>query len=88
MTATISNIEITTDGNTPPADIKVTVTCDVSNNDGDTPQAYFPAQGMGTPMTNTSGNSWTASDRQMYDGGEKIIKIICDGAEAHKGFTP
>ncbi|MBL4613835.1 MAG: hypothetical protein JKY27_03030 [Magnetovibrio sp.] len=85
---TISNISITTDGTEPPADIEVTVTCDISNNEGDTPQAFFPAHAMGTDMTNSSGNTWTASDKQMYDDEKKLITIMCDDAEASATFTP
>jgi len=85
---TISNITISTDGTKPPADIEVTVTCTVTNANGKTPQAFFPAQSMGKPMTNTSGNTWTASDRQMYDDGDKTLKIVCNGAEASQQFKP
>jgi len=85
---TISNIKITTDGHKPPADIKVTVTCEVDHTDGKTPLAYFPAQGTGTKMKNTSGDTWEASDTQMYDGSEQTIKITCNGVTAHGSFKP
>jgi len=87
-TTTISNISITPDGPKPPAEIKVTVTADIENTGGKTPQAYFPAQSMGTPMTNSSGSTWTASDTEMYDSGEKTIKIECNGVHASKNFKP
>ena len=86
-TTTISNIAVTTKGQVP-GNVEVTVTADVANRNGQTPEAYFPAQSMATPMTNSSGTEWTASNTEMYDGGEKTIKIECNGVNASKGFKP
>ncbi len=88
-TTTISNITITPKAKgTLPCEVDVTVTADVANRNGQTPQAYFPAQSMGSPMTNSSGDTWTASNTEMYDGSEKTIKITCNGVEKIQSFKP
>jgi len=88
-TTTISNITITPKPKgTLPCEVDVTVTADVANRDGQTPQAYFPAQSMGTPMENTTGNTWSAQNMEMYDGSEKTIKITCNGVEQSQSFKP
>jgi len=85
---TISDIAITTDGHTPPANICVTVSCTINNTNTGTPQVFFPAQSLGTDMTNTPGTqTWTASDTQMYDGDEQTITIICNDAEVSHTFS-
>lgn len=85
---TISDITITTDGSTPPANIEVTVRCTIDTTKGTVPQAFFPAQGMGVNMTNTPGTTtWTASDTQMYDVGDYTVTISCDDVDADKTFS-
>lgn len=85
---TISNITITTDGKTPPANICVTVSCTIDTTNNSTPQVFFPAQSMGTLMTNTPGTqTWTASDTQMYDGEEQTITILCNDQEVSQNFS-
>lgn len=86
---TISDITITTDGHTPPANICVTVGCTINNNtNNSTPQVFFPAQSLGTDMTKAPGTqTWTASDTQMYDGEEQTITIICNDAEVSHTFS-
>lgn len=86
-TTTISDITIKTKG-TPPGDVTVTVTAEVINREGQTPEVYFPAQSMATPMTNTSANTWTASNTEMYDGSQKTIKVQCNGVSAAQSFKP
>ena len=83
---TISNIDITIHGPKPPAEIQVTVTCDVTNTGGHIPHVLFPAQGVGIPMTNTRGDAWTISDTQMYDRGEKTLTITCNGVNIQQKF--
>jgi len=88
-TTTISNISITPKPKgTLPCEVDVTVTADIANRDGKTPQVYFPEQGMGTDMTNSSGNTWTASNTEMYDGSEKTITVECNGVKSKKNFKP
>ena len=84
-TPIISDINISTDG-TAPGLVTVTVTADVANNNGITPEAYFPAQGMGAPMANSTGTTWTASNTEMYDNGEKLIRIQCRSVSASLSF--
>ena len=83
---TISNVDITTHGPKPPADIQVTVTCDITNTGGHIPHVLFPAQGVGIPMSNTHGDTWTVSDTQMYGRGEKVLTITCNGVNARQKF--
>lgn len=83
---TISNVDITTHGPNPPADIQVTVTCVVTNTGGHIPHVLFPAQGVGIPMSNTRGDTWTVSDTQMYGRGEKVLTITCNGVNARQKF--
>jgi len=82
----ISNVDITTHGPKPPADIQVTVTCDITNTGGHIPHVLFPAQGVGTPMSNIRGDIWTVSDTQMYGRGEKVLTISCNGVNARQKF--
>ncbi|OEJ69271.1 hypothetical protein [Magnetovibrio blakemorei] len=86
---TISDITITTDGTKPPANICVTVNCTIdATGNNSTPQVFFPAQSLGTDMTNTPGTqTWTASDTQMYDGEEQTITIICNDVEVSHTFS-
>ncbi|HEY9080614.1 hypothetical protein [Magnetovibrio sp.] len=83
---TIGNIRITTHGPKPPAEIQVTVTCDITNTRGHTPRVFFPAQGMGIPMTHCGGNTWTVSNSQMYSRGEKVLTIVCNGVKTEQKF--
>jgi len=83
---TIGNIDITTHGPKPPAEIQVKVTCDVTNTGGHIPHVLFPAQGVGIPMTNTGGDAWTISDTQMYDRGDKTLTITCNGVNIQQRF--
>jgi len=88
-TTTISNITITPEPKgTIPCDVEVTVTADVTHRNGQTPQAYFPAQSMGMLMKNTTGDTWSARNTEMYDGSEKTIKITCNGVEQSQSFKP
>jgi len=82
----ISNVDITTHGPKPPADIQVTVTCDITNTGGHIPHVLFPAQGVGIPMSNIRGDIWTVSDTQMYGRGEKVLTITCNGVNARQKF--
>jgi len=82
----ISNVDITTHGPKPPADIQVTVTCNITNTGGHIPHVLFPAQGVGIPMSNTRGDTWTVSDTQMYGRGEKVLTITCNGVNARQKF--
>jgi len=87
-TTIISDIQITPKPKGQlPGEVTVTVTAVIANRDGQTPKAYFPAQG-GTAMTNSSGDTWTASNTEMYDGSEKTIAIECNGVKKHKNFKP
>jgi|GEM_PF-1039797 len=82
----INNIAITTHGPKPPAEIQVTVTCDVTNTAGHIPHVLFPAQGVGIPMSNTGGDTWTVSDTQMYGRGEKTLTITCNRVTVRQKF--
>lgn len=83
----IGSIIVTTKGHAP-AEIPVTVTAKITNVGQGTPMVVFPAHGDGTPMKKTSGNTWQATNAQMYDNTEHTVRIICNGVSANATFTP
>lgn len=84
----ITNIVVSNpNASKPPSDMTLTVTCDIDTVDGTTPKVFFPAQGMGTKMTHTTGTTWSASNKQMYAVGSFNGSVACNGVTTPYTFS-